>query len=136
MQKYYLRVTDSATKLKQHYQLDSGLFGIGFSGYGNDLGFDASICGRVRDRSIGGKKGMLPQLSREHCSITPGRDGRYLLCDMGSRTGTYLNGKRISKKRECGFEALNSGDKIGLIPDGLKYMIEMEFIAIDEALGD
>lgn len=42
--------------------------------------------------SIGGD----PRISKLHCAIIQ-KDGRLYLKDMGSRNGTYLNGKRISQ---------------------------------------
>lgn len=36
-------------------------------------------------------------VSRKHAEISPTKDG-WLVCDLGSTNGTYINGKKISKK--------------------------------------
>jgi FHA domain len=47
------------------------------------------------------------QASREHAEILLTRDGRWLLSDLGTTNGTYLNGSLIN-----GPAALNPGDEI------------------------
>ena len=49
------------------------------------------------------------QVSPIHCLVEK-RDSGYYLCDMGSQSGTFLNGKQILD------EALNSGDEIQVGP--------------------
>ncbi len=51
-----------------------------------------------------------PQISREHASIEQDASG-YLLCDSGSRHGSFVNGVRVTTTR------LLSGDRIALMPD-------------------
>lgn len=48
-----------------------------------------------------------PGLSRHHAEITP-ENGQYVLTDLGSTNGTFVNGKRIAEK------TLKDGDKIGI----------------------
>ena len=47
-------------------------------------------------------------VSKEHSRITLGPDGRYVIRDVGSLNGTYVNGERVS---EC---VMKSGDHISL----------------------
>ncbi|RMG99749.1 MAG: FHA domain-containing protein [Deltaproteobacteria bacterium] len=47
-------------------------------------------------------------VSKEHCRITRGPDGRYVLRDVGSLNGTYVNGTRV------GEHVLQNGDQISL----------------------
>lgn len=47
-------------------------------------------------------------VSKEHCRITRGPDGRFVLRDVGSLNGTYVNGARI------GEHVLQNGDQIAL----------------------
>jgi hypothetical protein len=54
-----------------------------------------------------GKLGDDLEISREHARVTRAGTGDYLLEDLGSRNGTYINGRRISSA-----EALAVGDKI------------------------
>ena len=46
------------------------------------------------------------EISRKHCVISP-KGGSYVLEDMDSRNGTWVNGKRVSGERQ-----LNPNDKI------------------------
>ncbi|MEI6124311.1 MAG: FHA domain-containing protein [Bacteroidota bacterium] len=39
-----------------------------------------------------------PNVSRQHASITLNNDGSYYICDLGSRNGTYVNGKKITEQ--------------------------------------
>lgn len=48
------------------------------------------------------------KISREHCRVEL-IDGHFYLSDMDSTNGTYLNGKKISRK-----ERLFAGDVIGI----------------------
>ena len=48
-----------------------------------------------------------PGLSRHHAEISS-ENGQYLLTDLGSTNGTFVNGKRIAEK------TLKDGDKIGI----------------------
>ena len=47
-------------------------------------------------------------VSKEHCRITRGPQGGYVLRDIGSLNGSYVNGERVSEK------TLSSGDQISL----------------------
>ena len=87
--------------------------------YGNDYGVGARVGGRV---SVEGSKYKLPMLSRDHCGIGLENGVRYLY-DLGSRTGTFLNGKKV----KSGGEKLTDGDKIGLIPVDGKFLLELEY---------
>ncbi|MFH1736832.1 MAG: FHA domain-containing protein, partial [Actinomycetota bacterium] len=48
-----------------------------------------------------------PGISRHHADIRL-EDGRYIITDLGSTNGTFVNGKRIAEAR------LKNGDKIGV----------------------
>ena len=52
------------------------------------------------------------QLSRDHCEIVRGGEGKLHISDLGSRLGTYVNGDQIDGE---GVE-LHNGDVIGFIP--------------------
>lgn len=47
-------------------------------------------------------------VSKEHCRITRGPQGGYVLRDIGSLNGSYVNGERVSEK------TLSTGDQISL----------------------
>jgi adenylate cyclase len=48
-------------------------------------------------------------VSKNHCHIDAAADGSFVLKDLGSLNGTFVNGERVSG--EC---ALNAGDEISL----------------------
>ena len=50
-----------------------------------------------------------PEVSRQHTQINRGEGGTYLVKDLGSTNGTFVNGRRISD-----FFPLNDGDTVGL----------------------
>ena len=50
-----------------------------------------------------------PGLSRHHAELRPGAAGQWLVCDLGSSNGTYLEGERLS-----GCRLLVPGDRIRL----------------------
>ncbi len=56
-----------------------------------------------------------PVISREHASIQPGTP-EWTITDLGSKNGTFLNGKRINRS-----ERLRSGDVIQIGPFRLNY---------------
>lgn len=56
-----------------------------------------------------------PVVSREHASIQPGTP-EWTITDLGSKNGTFLNGKRISRT-----ERLKAGDAIQVGPFRLEY---------------
>ncbi len=65
-------------------------------------------------------------VSRRHAvvrSISPSPDGRYswVICDLSSANGTYLNGQRLE-----GCQELHSGDRISLAQDGPIFQFEYE----------
>ncbi len=47
-------------------------------------------------------------VSKEHCRITLGPDGGYIIRDVGSLNGTFVNGEKTSER------SLNHGDQISL----------------------
>jgi len=67
------------------------------------LGFEPTSIGRHGDNEI-----ILPdgQVSRHHAEIVM-QGGRWLIADLGSANGTYVNGKRLT-----GPQVLNHGDLI------------------------
>ena len=65
-----------------------------------------------------------------HCTIKKSMNQIYVT-DDGSRTGTYLNGKRISKRRKKGFEFLESGDIVGLVKKGGDFLIKIKYTKED-----
>jgi len=50
-----------------------------------------------------------PGLSRHHAELRPGAAGEWLVCDLGSSNGTYVEGERLS-----GCRLLAPGDRIRL----------------------
>jgi pSer/pThr/pTyr-binding forkhead associated (FHA) protein len=67
------------------------------------LGFEPTSIGRHGDNEI-----ILPdsQVSRHHAEIVM-QGGRWLIADLGSANGTYVNGKRLA-----GTQVLNHGDLV------------------------
>lgn len=55
-------------------------------------------------------------VSKEHCRITRGPKGGYVLRDIGSLNGSFVNGERVSEVR------LNTGDEISLGNTKLKFV--------------
>src|SRR6266478_8282818 len=55
-----------------------------------------------------------PQVSREHARIERDADG-YLLRDMGSRHGTFVNGTQISNTRLRSQDSINLGLSHGVL---------------------
>jgi pSer/pThr/pTyr-binding forkhead associated (FHA) protein len=50
----------------------------------------------------------MPEISRRHCEITEDDQG-FWVEDIGSRNGTFVNGRRIEKRTK-----INDGDRIGI----------------------
>ena len=54
----------------------------------------------MRRRSSGATAGNLPltdnTVSRRHCELLPADDGGWILRDVGSANGTYVNGTRVN----------------------------------------
>lgn len=70
------------------------------------------VIGRGKEADIQLKS---PVISREHASIQPGTS-EWTLTDLGSKNGTFLNGKRIHRA-----ERLKAGDVIQIGPFRLEY---------------
>ena len=70
----------------------------------------------------------LPGISRSHAMLQPGPTGGYLLADLKSTNGTYLNGLRIEQ-----VVPLRDGDKIELGDVALTYRCQQ---APDQPAGD
>ncbi len=53
----------------------------------------------------------------------------WVLADQRSRTGTYVNGNRLSDVRKTGEHILKIGDEIGLVPsrDG-QYGVLIKYV--------
>ncbi|MFO0634505.1 MAG: adenylate/guanylate cyclase domain-containing protein [Nannocystaceae bacterium] len=58
-------------------------------------------------------------VSKEHCRITRGPQGRYVLRDVGSLNGSFVNGERITE------HTLQNGDEIALGNTVLRFEEEM-----------
>ena len=56
-------------------------------------------------------------VSRAHAEIRP-KNGRYFLRDLGSRNGTFVNGKKVSGEQEL---AVNDTITLGPDPVGQRY---------------
>jgi ABC-type multidrug transport system ATPase subunit/pSer/pThr/pTyr-binding forkhead associated (FHA) protein len=70
------------------------------------------VIGRGKEADI---RLQSPVISREHASIQPGTP-EWTLTDLGSKNGTFLNGKRITRA-----ERLKAGDVIHVGPFRLNY---------------
>lgn len=64
-------------------------------------------------------------VSRRHAVVRPccqpSADDRFLLCDLSSANGTYVNGRRL---QEC--QELQGGDRITLGHDGAEFIFECQ----------
>jgi transcriptional regulator with GAF, ATPase, and Fis domain len=49
-------------------------------------------------------------MSRRHCAIVKQEDGQFLLCDLGGRNGTRLNGEKIEKRELCHQDQIGVGN--------------------------
>ena len=78
-----------------------------------------------------GGVGYIPPISRQHCQIVL-RDGKRVIEDLGSRTGTYVNGNRVSSFRNTGEQILEDGDVIGLIPTEESFLFLAEYTRAEE----
>lgn len=67
-----------------------------------------------------------PLVSDEHCSVVRLRDGKWVLKDLGSQNGTFLNGRRIT-----GETTLKSGDRIQIGKS--TFSIKLEELASPQA---
>jgi diguanylate cyclase (GGDEF)-like protein len=52
-----------------------------------------------------------PSISRRHASVVRTRDGHHVVQDLGSRNGTFVNGRPVTRAR------LRSGDRVQLGPE-------------------
>ena len=59
-------------------------------------------------------------VSKEHCRITRGPHGGYVLRDIGSLNGSFVNGERVTERR------LSTGDKISLGNTVLEFVDDNE----------
>lgn len=71
----------------------------------NTIGRHSSNSLQIRDRIV----------SKLHCKITRGADGKYLLRDLNSLNGTYVNDEKITER------TLNPGDIISLGKTTLRF---------------
>lgn len=90
---------------------------VGFRGYGNDFGISGLIAG--------GSYGSLPALSRKHLKLKFGWWGTKKAYDLKSRTGVFINEKRILWQLERGRRKIVDGDVINLIPHEDGYLINI-----------
>lgn len=94
------------------------------SGAGQKFRLDGSVTlGRSPDATI-----MLddPEVSRLHARVSRTPDGNYLLEDLGSKNGTFVNGTRVERR------VLAFGDKIRIGP---RAMVELSsFDAVEDHL--
>ena len=49
-------------------------------------------------------------MSRRHCTIAIQEDGQFVLCDLGGRNGTRINGERIQKHGLCHQDQISVGN--------------------------
>lgn len=63
------------------------------------------------------------EVSRRHARLIRQADGSYLIEDLGSTNGTFVNGRRVA-----GQQALKRGDVIML---GSKVLFEVEMVSLD-----
>ncbi|MBF2065662.1 MAG: PrsW family intramembrane metalloprotease [Calothrix sp. C42_A2020_038] len=73
-------------------------------------------------------------VSRRHAvvrALSPSPDGRcsWVICDLSSANGTYLNGQRLE-----GCQELHSGDRISLAQDGPLFQFECEANAYQQTV--
>ncbi len=76
---------------------------------------------------------MYRMVSRRHAvvrplSLSPDSKFSWVLCDLNSANGTYLNGQRLY---EC--QELHPGDRISLGADGPQYVFEYEYTLLTPA---
>lgn len=126
---FYERKSDP---VKKAVYLNSDHFSIGLPGFNNELEinqFDATQSG-------------LPPISRRHCFIQYDQNRKcHCLVDNNSRTGTFVNGKKIS-----GEKILRHNDVIGLIPYEVKgignkqsylrqdFIVEIKFVNLGPSI--
>lgn len=81
------------------------------------------VVGRDPNCEIVLDSGLYGMVSRRHAVVrsqSPASD-RWLLCDLNSANGTYVNGQRL---QEC--QELQSGDRITLGNDGAEFIFEYQ----------
>ncbi len=49
-------------------------------------------------------------MSRQHCTIVRQEDGQFVLCDLGGRNGTRVNGEKIEKHELCHQDQISVGN--------------------------
>ncbi|BAY25611.1 FHA domain-containing protein [Calothrix sp. NIES-2100] len=72
---------------------------------------------------------MYRMVSRRHAvvrplSSSPGQEFSWLICDLNSANGTYLNGQRLQ-----GCQELHPGDRISLGSDGPQFVFEHDYVS-------
>ncbi|MCP5245855.1 MAG: trypsin-like peptidase domain-containing protein [Burkholderiales bacterium] len=60
-------------------------------------------------------------VSRTHLQITPDNNNQFLLTDLNSSNGTFVNGQKVTES-----VTLQSGDTVQLGKDGPKFVFEMD----------
>lgn len=60
-------------------------------------------------------------VSRTHLNITSDKDDQFLLTDLNSRNGTFVNGKKITEP-----VTIEAGDTVQLGTDGPKFIFELD----------
>jgi serine protease Do len=60
-------------------------------------------------------------VSRKHLKLTPQADNRFLLTDLNSRNGTFVNGAKISGPVE-----IHPGDRVQLGADGPEFVFDLD----------
>jgi predicted component of type VI protein secretion system len=73
------------------------------------LARDVTVLGRRHDCDL---RIPLPVVSRRHCQLSQNEDSLKLR-DLGSRWGTYLNGKKVDKDKDV---AVKAGDYVRIGP--------------------
>lgn len=118
-----------AAPIKKIVHPSSGRFSIGLPGFNNEL--EINQFDMVR-------RGV-PPISRRHCFIQYDRKRKfYCLVDNNSRTGTFVNGKKVREEKR-----LEHNDVIGLIPYEMSgkgnkrfypardFIIEIKFVSLE-----
>jgi len=67
----------------------------------------------------------LRSVSRRHCQLNHD-DGLWRIRDLGSRNGTYLNGKRVDEA------VINAGDSIKIGPLAFLFQIDGKPVAVSQ----
>ncbi len=98
-----------------------------FFGKGFVLNKFLSIIGRHRGCDIIIRD---PRISKRHCAISIGEDGKFFIEDLGSTNRTVVNRKVVKKKRQMFY-----GDRVVLGDTILRFYLE-EKLGEEEALTE